>query len=92
VTSLNEAMTAQQHGFSEYADAAVDRAVVEQLSDGTFSAEVPGLSGVVAFAPNRHSVLDELRSVVGDWAALGDELGDELPDLSQPELKDRTTR
>ncbi len=62
-----------------YLEAAMSKAVYEELEDGTCAGRIPICPGVVAFAKARHDCEVELRSVLEDWILLGLQWGDPLP-------------
>lgn len=64
---------------SEYCKAAMERAVFEELEDGTYAGEIPECPGVLAFTATREECEVELRSVLEEWVELGLRLGHEIP-------------
>jgi len=50
-----------------YIDSALRRATYQQVEDGLFVAEVPGLDGVLATAPTLEGCRDQLAEVVEEW-------------------------
>jgi predicted RNase H-like HicB family nuclease len=58
----------------------------DKLEDGTFAAEIPRLSGVIAFGKSLAQCERELRSTLEDWILVGLHLGHRLPKLAGIEL------
>lgn len=53
--------------ISRYVDKALRRARYLRLEDGSISATVPGLRGVIATAPNLEVCRDQLAEVIEEW-------------------------
>jgi predicted RNase H-like HicB family nuclease len=75
--------------LTAYIEAAMELARYDKLEDGTFAAEIPKLSGVIAFGKTLAQCERELRSTLEDWILVGLRLGHILPkldgiDLNQP--------
>jgi predicted RNase H-like HicB family nuclease len=75
--------------LTAYIEAAMELARYDKLEDGTFAAEIPKLSGVIAFGKTLAQCERELRSALEDWILVGLRLGHILPklggiDLNQP--------
>jgi predicted RNase H-like HicB family nuclease len=68
-----------QFVLSDYLDGALDRAVYDKLSDGTFCGRIPNCRGVVAFATTLRTCQRQLRSTLEEWLLLGLKLGHPLP-------------
>jgi predicted RNase H-like HicB family nuclease len=68
--------------LTAYIEAAMELAQYDKLEDGTFSAEIPKLPGVIAFAKTLKECEQELRSTVEDWILVGLRLGHKLPQLA----------
>jgi predicted RNase H-like HicB family nuclease len=62
-----------------YAEAAIRRAVYEELEDGMFAGRIPGCTGVVAFGETWTKCDQELRSTLDDWILVGMKLKHLLP-------------
>ena len=67
--------------LTTYISRALDRATFEQLDDGTFVAEVPGLQGVLANAPTRDACREELAAVVEGWVLFRIANGLDVPEI-----------
>lgn len=65
----------------EYAIAAVRRAVIEDLDDGTYAVTAPEIAGVVGFGDHPEAALLEFAYSVEDWVILGVQLGHDIPPL-----------
>jgi predicted RNase H-like HicB family nuclease len=68
--------------LTAYIEAAMELAEYDKLEDGTFTAEIPKLRGVIAFANTLKNCEQELRSTVEDWILVGLRLGHKLPPLA----------
>ncbi len=68
-----------QFVLSDYLDGALDQAIYDKLSDGTFCGRIPRCPGVVAFATTLGTCQRLLRSTLEDWLLLGLKLGHPLP-------------
>ncbi len=64
-----------------YIDSALRRATYEQLKDGQFVGEVPGLDGVLATAPTLEGCRDQLAEVVEEWVLVRVARGLRVPAL-----------
>ncbi len=53
--------------LTSFIDAAMKEAVVEELSDGTFYAEIPSCPGVWADGKTRNECLKTLQEVLEEW-------------------------
>ena len=58
----------------------------DKLEDGSFSGEIPKLSGVVSFGKSLAQCEKELRSTLEDWILVGFRLGHSLPKLAGIDL------
>jgi predicted RNase H-like HicB family nuclease len=65
----------------DYVIAALKRAVVEKLEDGTLAAYVPEIRGVVAFGADNHECARELYTLIEEWMQVSLTKGYELPIL-----------
>lgn len=72
--------------LTAYIEAALETARFDKLDDGSFSAEIPKLKGVIAFAKSRRECEIELRSTLEDWILVGLRLGHRLPVLAGIDL------
>lgn len=71
--------------IDEWADRAHPHTAVEPICDPEgFVALCPPARGAIAFAYTHREAIDEMRSVLFDWAYFSLDLGEELPKL--PEL------
>jgi predicted RNase H-like HicB family nuclease len=68
--------------LTAYIEAAMEIARYDKIEDGTFSAEIPKLRGVIAFGKTLPQCERELRSTLEDWILVGLRLGHTLPKLS----------
>ena len=62
-----------------YIDMALSRAEYDKLEDGTFSGQIPGCKGVIAFGKTLRECENELQSTLEDWIFVGLKLGHPLP-------------
>lgn len=67
--------------LAEYIRKAMRHATYEVLSDGTFYAEIPGFQGVWANTSTLEACVEELRSVLEDWALSCFEDGLSVPEV-----------
>ena len=75
-------------GMESYIEAALAKAVFEELEDGEgFCATIPGFQGVLAFTETREGLEEELRSVLEGWIDLGLKLGHGLPPVPKSSEK-----
>jgi len=65
----------------DYINAAMTRAKLESLEDGSWYAEIPGFRGVWADAATRAACRRQLREVLEDWIVLNLRLGHNPPRL-----------
>lgn len=65
--------------LTKYIEAAMHRAIYEQIEDGTFFAEIREIEGVWANAKTLKTCQDELQEVLEGWIILGLRLGYTLP-------------
>jgi predicted RNase H-like HicB family nuclease len=72
--------------LSAYIEAAVEIARYDKIEDGTFSAAIPKLPGVIAFGKTLAQCKRELRSTLEDWILVGLRLGHRLPKLAGIDL------
>jgi len=75
--------------LTSYIEAAMERAAVERVEDGTFYGMIPGFQGVWSNAATSGDCLRELREVLEDWLVLGLRLNAPLPEIegiNLPEL------
>lgn len=75
--------------ITKYLDQALKRARYEMLEDGTFSATVPGLRGVVAFGRGVEECRRELAEVVENWILVRVSRGLSVPRLGGVSIKVR---
>ena len=71
----------------QYVDEALHRAQYEKLEDGTFSAEVPELRGVLATGDTLEACREELAEVVEEWVLVRVARGLDVPPLGGIEVK-----
>lgn len=57
--------------LTDYIRAAMHRAECEQLEDGSWYAQIPGLQGVYANESTLEACQDELQSALEDWILFG---------------------
>jgi predicted RNase H-like HicB family nuclease len=70
------------NGMSQYCKDALKLAVVKNPeAGGAFSANIPGIAGIIVFAPTRGEVMAELKSALEGWVELSLARGDGLPAL-----------
>jgi len=72
--------------LTAYIEAAMELARYDKLEDGSFSAEIPKLKGVIAFGSTLKNCERELRSTLADWILVGLKLGHKLPVLAGIDL------
>src|ERR1041385_6824501 len=72
--------------LTAYIEAAMELARYDKLEDGSFSAEIPKLKGVIAFGSTLKNCERELRSTLEDWILVGLKLGHKLPVLAGIDL------
>ena len=65
----------------DYINAAMSRAKIETLDDGSWYAEIPGFRGVWADATTRTACRRQLQEVLEDWIVLILRLGHNPPRL-----------
>ncbi len=75
--------------LDRYAKAAMARAQTKQLDDGTWFAEVPGLTGLWGCGVSREASLADLASAIEDWVTTSLRHGQSLPVLDGVGLTDR---
>ena len=63
--------------FEQYKKAALEKARLEQLSDGTWYAEIPGFPGVWANDRDKEKCRQVLAEVLEEWLALKIQDGDD---------------
>ena len=78
--------------LTAYIEAAMELARYDKLQDGSFSAEIPKLKGVIAFGSTLKNCERELRSTLEDWILVGLKLGPKLPVLAGNALRPLTRR
>jgi hypothetical protein len=66
--------------------AALERAEVEQVEDGTLAATIPECSGVVAFGADVHERAKALYAGLEDWVRVSLDKGNPLPVISGIDL------
>ncbi len=71
----------------QYVDEALRRAQYDKLEDGTFSAEVPELPGVLATGDALEACREELAEVVEEWVLVRVARGLDVPPLGGIEVK-----
>lgn len=67
--------------LTEYLDAAMRRAIYDQMEDGSWFGEIPGFPGLWASAPTHDACARELRSTLEDWILLRVHFHDPLPEI-----------
>ena len=72
--------------LKKYIQSAMHRATYEQLGDGTFYAEIPGLDGLWANGSTLEACRDELHSVLEGWIIIKLRFGDDLPIINDINL------
>jgi predicted RNase H-like HicB family nuclease len=72
--------------LTAYIEAGMELARYDKLEDGSYSGEIPGLEGVIAFAGTLVDCQKELRSTLEDWILVGFHLGHRLPVLAEIDL------
>lgn len=65
--------------LSDYIHAALEKADLQRLNDGTYCAQIPNLNGVVAFGKDFKDCRQELRATLEGWILLRLQLGQVLP-------------
>jgi predicted RNase H-like HicB family nuclease len=78
--------------LTDYVEAALKRAVVEKLEDGSFGGRISGCAGVIAFGNTHQECQDNLRSTLEDWILLGLKLGHPLPVIAEIDLNKEPQR
>ncbi len=63
--------------LTAYINAALARATYDEMEDGAFYGEIPGLQGVYASAATLDACHEELQSALEDWLLFG--LSNRLP-------------
>ena len=81
-----------QFVLTGYVEQAMAEAVYDKLEDGTFAANIPPCTGVVAFGTTLRECQDELRSVLEDWIFVGLKLGHALPVIADIDLNKEPAR
>jgi predicted RNase H-like HicB family nuclease len=69
-----------------YVQAALERAEVEQLADGTIGAYVPECKGILAFGADAHECAVELYRLLEEWVIVSLANGNELPVIAAIDL------
>ncbi|MHB8520315.1 MAG: type II toxin-antitoxin system HicB family antitoxin [Limisphaerales bacterium] len=64
--------------LTAHIEAALEMAGYDKLEDGSFSGEIPGSQGVIAFGKSLRECENELRSTLEDWILVGLRLGHKL--------------
>ncbi len=72
--------------LTEYFEAAMAKAVYDQMADGRWWGEIPGLTGLWAVGRTPAEAAEELRSALEDWVALGLAENQPLPVLDGIDL------
>ena len=65
--------------LTEYIEAAMKKAVYEQLEDRTYCGRIPECQGTIAFGDTLYECQHELRSVLEGWLLVKIRHGDCLP-------------
>ncbi len=65
--------------LTEYIEAAMRKAVYEQLEDRTYCGRIPECQGTIAFGETLYQCQKELRSVLEGWLLVKIRHGDCLP-------------
>lgn len=65
----------------DYVKAAMSRAKIELIDDGTYFAEIPGFRGVWANSSSRTLCRRELQEVLEEWIVVNLRLGNNPPRL-----------
>jgi len=85
--------------LTEYIEAAMRKAVYEQLEDRTYCGRIPECQGTIAFGETLYQCQNELRSVLEGWLLVKIRHGDCLPvidglDLNEgiPAVRETATR
>jgi predicted RNase H-like HicB family nuclease len=68
--------------FSEYIQAALDRAEYDTLEDGSFVATVSGLQGVIAVGDSFEECRKDLIEVIEEWIVARIQWGYPIPPIS----------
>jgi hypothetical protein len=76
----------------DYVSAAMKRAGVEELEDGTLVAWVPGLEGIIVTGADRHECAEGLFDRLEDWVKVGLTRGIELPVIDGIDLNTERAR
>jgi predicted RNase H-like HicB family nuclease len=82
----------RQYILTEYVDRAMDGAVYDKLTDGTFAGRIPACRGVVSFGATLKECAEELRSTLEEWILLGIKLGHPLPVIAGVDLNQEPIR
>ena len=64
--------------LTEYLEAAMRRAVYDQLEDKTYCGRIPECPGTIAFARTLYDCQNELKSVLEGWLLVKIRHGDQL--------------
>jgi predicted RNase H-like HicB family nuclease len=78
--------------LTSYIEAALELARYDKLDDGSFSGEIPKLTGVISFGKTLSQCEKELRSTLEDWILVGLRLGHPLPKLAGIDLNQQHGR
>ena len=65
--------------LTEYLEAAIRRAVYDQLEDKTYCGRIPECPGTIAFGRTLYDCQNELKSVLEGWLLVKIRHGDYLP-------------
>jgi len=65
--------------LTEYLEAAMKRAVYDQLKDKTYCGRIPECPGTIAFGKTLYECQNELKSVLEGWLLVKIRHGDYLP-------------
>ncbi|MFZ3050596.1 MAG: type II toxin-antitoxin system HicB family antitoxin [Methanothrix sp.] len=68
--------------FSEYIQAALDRAEYDTLEDGSFVATVTGLQGVIAVGNSFEECRKDLIEVIEEWIVARIQWGYPIPSIA----------
>lgn len=72
--------------LTAYIRAAMQKADYEELEDGAYYGEIPGLQGVYADEPTLEACREELQSALEDWILFGLVNGFPIPPIEGIDL------
>lgn len=71
----------QKVSFETYVRLALSHAQFEQNEDGTWTAEVPVLSGCITWGETRSEAVEMAKDAIEAWLLTAVRFGDEIPEI-----------